>query len=155
MATVVLEKGHFFIYQKQVDLTIIFIYQYFKQWHINIVHTMLKQCVLLTLYQTFPTFNFPRKVFQNILEKKEKMLVTSIFLLFPEMFSTCPNTNFIFLVTFIMSSASSLNVDWFRIFSFRKRWKSESEIVIKENISYQDLLLLQHNFFQKIFSHRI
>ena len=34
------------------------------------------------------------------------------FLLFPTMFSTCLKTNFNFSVTFILSSANTLKLDW-------------------------------------------
>ena len=50
------------------------------------------------------------KPFENIVGKEENA-GNQHFLLFPTMFSTHPKTNFNFSVTFILSSASSFNLE--------------------------------------------
>ena len=47
------------------------------------------------------------------------------FLLFPKMFFTIPRTNLNFLVTFILLSASALNLNKSKIFSFGKELISQ------------------------------
>ena len=62
----------------------------------------------LTLYSTIPTFNDPgTKPFENIVGKGENA---------GNQFSTLPQTN----VTFILSSANALNLDWPKILSLVK-----------------------------------
>ena len=66
----------------------------------------------LTLYHTIPTFKFKTlemKPFESIVGKGENA-GNQHFLLFP-VFSTLPNLNFNFSVTFILSSASSFNLE--------------------------------------------
>ena len=60
-----------------------------------------------------------RKAFENIVGKGENA-GSKHFLLFPTMFSTLPNQNFNFLVTFILSSANAFNLDGSKILSYGK-----------------------------------
>ena len=70
---------------------------------------------------------------------------------FPKMFATIPKTDFNFLVIFILSSASALNLYQSKIFSFGKGlWRKEKSfenIVGKgENAGTQHFLLFKHCF---------
>ena len=56
----------------------------------------------LTLYHTIPTFNDPERDFENILALSP----------FPTKFSMLLKTNISFWVTFILSSAIALNLDY-------------------------------------------
>ena len=58
-----------------------------------------------------------KKPLENIVGKRGKMLVTSIFS-FPTMFSTLHKTNFKFSVIFILSSANAFNLGKPKILSF-------------------------------------
>ena len=79
----------------------------------------------LTLYQTITTFNnFWGKHLLKSLWEKEKMLVP-----FSTMFSTLFKMKLMFWVTFYLSSASTLNLNWAEILSFCKELVSRLHAV--------------------------
>ena len=61
--------------------------------------------------------------------EKEKMLVTSIFF-FSHNASIFPETYSIFLVTFILSSARSLNLDWSKILVNHELWANRWDEIL-------------------------
>ena len=74
---------------------------------------------VLTLYHTILTFNDPeKKPYKNTVRKGENA-GNQCFLLFPQCFYF-PKRNFNFPVTFILSSASSFNLDQSKKLSFGK-----------------------------------
>ena len=60
-----------------------------------------------------------KEAFENILGKRENACNQYLCLL-PKMFSILSETNFNFLVTFIMLSAKTFNLDQLKILSFGK-----------------------------------
>ena len=75
--------------------------------HHTITYLFTTQSRLLTTLR--------KEAFENILGKGENA-GNQHFLLFPEMFSTIPKTNFNFLSCIILSSASCLNLNWAKFF---------------------------------------
>ena len=76
----------------------------------------------LTLYHSIPIFDNPekRRAFENI-EGKEENAGDQHFLLFPQCFLPfSKQTKNFFLVTFILSSANTFNLDWSKIQWFGK-----------------------------------
>ena len=73
----------------------------------------------LILYHTIPTFNDPGKEARKHCGKRRKCWLPA-FSPFPTMFSALPSTNFSFSVTFILSFASSFNLDQSKKLSFGK-----------------------------------
>ena len=80
-------------------------------------------CYLKILYpfttQSRLSTPLEKKALENIVGKEENAGYQH-FLLSPTMFSTLPKPNFNSLLTFILSSANALNLDWSKILSFDK-----------------------------------
>ena len=92
------------------------------------------------LYTTQPRLLMTsEKIFLKTLYEKEKMLVTSISP-FPIMFSTLPNTNFIFSLTFILSSANAFNLDKSKNLRFGKEISS---LITEQSVSLTLYLICQ------------
>ena len=78
-------------------------------------------CDALTLYYTIQTFNYPKeKSLWKSQWKKEKMLVTSIFLLSHSVFSTLSKREIVILATLNLLTANASNLIQSKILSFGK-----------------------------------
>ena len=110
------------------------------------IWTILLSSKELTLYHTIPTFNHLEEGgFWKHFGKRRKCWLQA-FSPFPKMFSTIPKANFNFLIASILSSSSSLNLDWSKIFSFGK--DLTLRINVFENIVGNTFFcLFSHNFF--------
>ena len=86
--------------------------------------------IFLLLFNSLPhSHDFQGPCISGLLKtlwEKEEMLVTSIFFLFPTVFSTLPKTNFYFLVTFTLSSVNAFNSNQSKILSFGKELRTFS-----------------------------
>ena len=85
----------------------------------NLLSTLWKyRHVYIINCHTIPTFNTSGKEsFWKHFGKRRKCWLPA-FSPFPTMFSILPNTNFYLWVTIILSSATTLNLDWFKILWF-------------------------------------
>ena len=106
----------------------------------------------LTLHHTIPTFADPGKeTFSKNCWKRRKCWLQA-FSSCPIMFSTFPKTNLTSLVTFILSSANALNLDWSKVLSFGKelngRFKSQNEKKLKTRLKFDRSLYLCPTFCQ-------
>ena len=85
-----------------------------------------------------------KRLFENIPGKGENA-GNQLFLLFPPCFSTHPNLNFNFWVTFILSSANAFNLDWSKILLFGKELMlcQDDKIKLKELFADKNFNMVQ------------